>query len=223
MKQSISRYITGLLILTLGIGALLDVLNILPFWEWLGTWWPLILIVIALTLFVSDLRKNYIWALALLIIGVFIQLKNLSVIDFSITELIFPVALIATGLTIVLRVSNRNTVKTGTNNADDIAVIFSGSESKNKSQKYKGGKITAIFGGATIDLRDAKIEKEAIIDIFALCGGVEIKVPRDWKVVVKTAHIAGGIENKSEGSVDSKGPVLIITGTVALGGVEIKT
>ena len=223
MKQSLSRYITGLLVLALGVGALLDVLNVIPFWSWLGTWWPLILIVVALTLFVSDFRRNYIWALALVIIGVFIQLRNLDMIDFSVTELIFPVILIAIGLTIVLRVSNRNSVKLGTNDADDISAILSGSESKNKSQKYKGGKVTSIFGGAVLDLRDAKIDKEATLDLFVLCGGVEIKVPRDWKVIVRTANIAGGIEDKSEGAANDKGSVLIVTGTIALGGVEIKT
>lgn len=223
MKQTATRITTGIIILAIGVGALLGALNLIPFWDWFSSFWPLLVIITGIFVLVGDLRQNYIWGSAILIVGILLQLKSAGVVDFNFFSLIVPTLLIATGLTIILHVSNRPSIKAGSNDVDDVAVIFSGSEVKNKSQNYQGGRVTAVFGGAVLDLRDAKIQKQATLDIFTVCGGVEIKVPRDWKVVAKAAPIAGGIENKSEGSDNSKAPVLIITGAVIMGGVDIKT
>ncbi len=223
MKQTATRITTGIIILAIGVGALLGALNLIPFWSWFSNLWPILVIVAGLFVLLGDFRRNYIWGIAIILVGVLLQLKAAGVVDFSFFSLIVPIGLIAAGLTVLLHVQNRPSIKAGSNDVDDISVIFSGSESKNKSANYQGGRITAIFGGAVLDLRDAKIQKEAVLDVFTVCGGVEIRVPRDWKVISKAAPIAGGVENKSEGNEDHKGPVLIVTGTVALGGVEIKT
>ena len=223
MKQTATRITTGIIILAIGVGALLGALNLIPFWSWFSNFWPILVIVAGLFVLLGDFRRNYIWGIAIILVGVLLQLKAAGVVDFNFFSLIVPIGLIAAGLTVLLHVQNRPSIKAGSNDVDDISVIFSGSESKNKSANYQGGRITAIFGGAVLDLRDAKIQKEAVLDVFTVCGGVEIRVPRDWKVISKAASIAGGVENRSEGNEDHKGPVLIVTGTVALGGVEIKT
>ncbi len=223
MKETLSRITTGFIILAIGVGALLGALNIFPFWDWFGSWWPLLVIIAGLFVLIGDFRRNYIWGTALLLIGVLLQLKAAGVVDFNFFSLIIPIALIAAGLTILLQISSRPSVKANSDNTDNISVVFSGSESKNKSHNYQGGRTTAIFGGVVLDLRDAKIDKQATLDLFVLCGGVELKVPRDWKVVSKVVPVAGGVENKSEGGDTQKTPVLVLTGTVALGGVEVKT
>jgi predicted membrane protein len=223
MKQTLSRYVTGILIIIIGLGALLDTLNVISFWGYFSTWWPALIIIGGVITFANDARRNYIWALALVIVGGLLLLKNHSLVEFSVFELIVPVVLVAVGLSVLIGHKNRSKVPTTTHHADDISVLFSGSETVNKSDDYQGGKVTAIFGGAMLDLRDAKIKKEATLDVFALFGGIEIRVPRDWKVVSKVAPIAGGVENKSQGDDSHKGPVLILTGSAILGGVEIKT
>jgi predicted membrane protein len=223
MKQTIIRVITGIIITAIGVSALLGALNIFPFWETFGSWWPTLVILGGIFVLIGDFRRNYIWGIVLLIIGVLLLLKTQGVLDFNLFSLIVPIIIIAGGLSVLLHTKNRSSIDTSSNNADDIAVIFSGSETKNKSKSYEGGKVTAIFGGAVLDLRDAKLSSQATLDIFALCGGIELRVPRDWKVVSKIAPIAGGVENKSEGSDDHKGPTLVLTGTVTFGGVEIKT
>lgn len=223
MKQTLTRITTGLIILAIGVGALLGALNIFPFWDWFGSWWPLLVVLSGLFILIGDFRKNYIWGTALVLTGVLLQLRVSGVVEFNFFSLIIPITLIAIGLTILLHISSRPSVKAGSHDYDDISVVFSGSESKNKSSTYKGGRVTTIFGGTVLDLRDAKIENQATLDLFVLCGGVELKVPRDWKVVSKAMPIAGGVENKSEGGDTQKTPVLVLTGTVALGGVEVKT
>ncbi len=223
MKQTIIRILTGLIIIAIGVGALLGALNIFPFWDTFKEWWPLLVILGGVFVWLGDWRRNYIWGIVLIIVGVLLQLKELGQLDFNFFSLIVPILVIAAGLSILLHTKNRTAIKSGTKDADDISVIFSGSETKNVSKNYQGGKITAIFGGAVLDLRDAKLTKDATLDVFLLCGGLELKVPRDWKVVSKVAPIAGGVENKSEGSENQTGPVLTLTGSATLGGVEIKT
>lgn len=171
----------------------------------------------------SDWRRNYIWATILVVIGTLSLLRNLEVVDFDFFSLIVPIIVIGAGLSILINNSTRAKIDTTTKDSDDIAVFFSGTETSNRSKNYKGGKVSALFGGAMLDLRDAKLSGEATLDVFTFCGGVELRVPRDWKVIVKATSIAGGVENKAQGNDDDKAPVLVLTGSVLLGGVEIKT
>ena len=220
--QSLSRVLTGIAILLVGVGALLDAFNILSFWSYMGTWWPLALVVAGLLVLLSN-RRQYITATALIVGGLVLQLNALNVLEVNLWQVIWPVIIIAVGLSILLRPKGAPK-NVQTKESDDISAVFAGNETINNSQNYMGGKVTAIFGGVSIDLRDAKIAKEATLDVFAVCGGIELKVPREWKVKHRVLPILGGIESKSHSDkVTDSSPILYITGTVALGGVEIKS
>ena len=58
-----------------------------------------------------------------------------------------------------------------------------GVKKASSSPDFEGGDITAIMGGAEIDLRQASIRGgPAVLDTFAMMGGIEIRVPDDWTV-----------------------------------------
>lgn len=218
-NETIARILTGLAVLAFGIGALLDAINIIEFWSLAGTWWPLAVILGGVLLFINDFRQ-YITTLALIAVGTLFQLNNLDIIEVNIWALIWPVVIIAVGIAIL---TNRVAGKVNSGKkTDTISAILGGSESSNNSKDYKGGKITAVLGGVSLDLRDAEIKKEATIEVFALMGGVELKVPREWRVQSNVFPILGGVEGKAlRGNPAEDAPVLIITGTATLGGVEI--
>ena len=130
-----------------------------------------------------------------------------------------PIIIIAIGISVLVNYSGKRQLKT--QDTENISAILAGSDTTNKSTDYKGGKIYAIFGGVALDLRDATIKKEATIEVFTLCGGIELKVPRNWQVRQQVFPILGGVETKSHTSAETDGPVLTIIGTVALGGVEV--
>lgn len=223
MKQMILRNSTGIVILLIGVGALLDAMNILHFWGLFREWWPALLILAGVFVAIGDARRNYLWALLLGVIGSLLLLRNLELVSFNVFGLIFPIVLITVGVSVLINgglKSRRPAVNNA--NTEDITAVFSGSETVNASKDYKGGSATIIFGGAAIDLRDATLKGEATLDVTAICGGLELRVPREWRVVSKIAPIAGGVENKAQGKDDHDGPVLILTGFVALGGVEVK-
>lgn len=217
-NPTITRTATGILVLAFGVLALLDALTIIDFWRYAADWWPLAIIIAGVLVLVNSYRE-YITALILVGLGTVLQLNVLGIIDVNVWQLFWPVVIIAIGFSIL---SRRGVRRLQVQDTDNITAFFGGSDTVNKSQDYRGGKVSAIFGGVTIDLRDAKIKKEATLEVFTLCGGVEVKVPRDWQVRQQAFPILGGVETKSHTAENTEGPVLIITGTVALGGVEVR-
>jgi predicted membrane protein len=89
------------------------------------------------------------------------------------------------------------------------------------SQKFRGGDLTAIMGGGKVDLRDAQIqEKEAVLDIFTLMGGLEIQVPSGWTVEPRFTPILGGYQDRTT-RVSESNQRLVINGTAIMGSVTI--
>ncbi len=81
--------------------------------------------------------------------------------------------------------------------------ILSGVNRGNNSRAFRGGDLTAIMGGCDIDLRQAAINGDAVIDVFAVWGGIEIRVPEDWSVVFHVTPLLGGVEDKTRPSLGS--------------------
>lgn len=82
---------------------------------------------------------------------------------------------------------------------------------------------TAIFGGVTLDLREARIDDTATVDAFAFFGGVDILVPRGWRVAVTGTPILGGFEDKTryDDFLPPDAPVLTVDGLAVFGGVTV--
>jgi hypothetical protein len=102
--------------------------------------------------------------------------------------------------------------------------VFGGGREQVTSQDFQGGEVAAIFGGMELDLRDAGLARgRAVIDATVICGGIEVRVPKDWRVNIQTTTLFGGTENKRSqpGPEDARGE-LTITGTVLCGGIEVK-
>ena len=222
MKQSLVRILTGSLIVLIGLGALLDALGLVPFWSTIGNFWPIGLVIAGILVFLNNSRQ-VVWSSLLVVGGVLLQLRSLDVIDFNVLSLFWPIIILAIGFSI-LRNRTVTNDKARIQDTDTVSAILGGSDTINTSKDYKGGKATAVLGGVTLDLRDAVIKKEARLEVFALCGGIELKVPRDWVVRSEVFPILGGVDAKSQRDTEkANGPVLIITGTVALGGVDVKS
>jgi predicted membrane protein len=78
------------------------------------------------------------------------------------------------------------------------------------------------MGGCEIDLRQASIQgEEAVISTFAMWGGIKIKVPPTWNVIVQGIPFLGGFDDKSAKPADHSAKRLIVKGTAIMGGVEV--
>src|SRR6185436_17570810 len=111
--------------------------------------------------------------------------------------------------------------------------VWSSVRRTSAASPFRGGDITAIMGGGQLDLRLATIPpgEEAILDIVAVMGGVEILVPSGWEVSTPIFPFMGGVEDKrfpplpADPSAARKesGGRLVLRGLVMMGGVHIKS
>ena len=105
------------------------------------------------------------------------------------------------------------------------AVAFmSGVKKSSNAQNFRGGDLTAVMGGAEIDLRQASMEtgSEVTLDTLAFWGGIEIRVPEDWEVQTPGFAIMGAFVDESKPPSEPTGKRLLVGGMALMGGVEIK-
>jgi predicted membrane protein len=212
------RVFFGLLVVAVGVILLLDNAGTVDAGEIFSTWWPAVVILAGLLTFVANPRH---WPVALIItaVGVAFLLSNLGIVDIG--AFIFPAAIILVGLLVLFGRGLGSRTETG--DKVNSFNVFSGSEISSHSKQFKGGSISAVFGGAEVDLRDTVPEPDAQLDIFAAFGGVEVRVPQGWHVAVKGLPLFGGIENATaKEPVPPDAPTFAVNATVLFGGLEIK-
>ena len=113
-----------------------------------------------------------------------------------------------------------------TNHLDylDSVNVFGGSHQIVYSKNFKGGEITAVFGGCDVNLSQADFEGQIIIDVTAIFGGAKIIVPPGWHVKSEVTAIFGGLDDKRgmQPAIDGQQKLLIIRGIALFGGVDIR-
>jgi predicted membrane protein len=224
------RILIGLAIILIGILAILANLGLgenINIWDY----WPVILIVIGLSLLLQPSPyRNSFPGLVFLIIGLLFLLGNFDIIDFGF-NLLWPIIIILVGIGILrhgLGATGRSALDSDHIN---IVAILGGGEHNYTSRTLQGGKIFAFMGGAKLNLRDSDISGESmVIDALAVMGGVEIIVPDSWQVTIHGVPLLGGMDNKTSispgtaemPSAGSPRKQLIVKGMAIMGGVEVK-
>ncbi len=230
-----AQFVFGVGIILLGLLFTLDNLDLIEAREYL-LFWPAIFVVVGLVKIVQPGgTPQKVFGAALVLVGSAMILNRLDLIYFSVWQL-WPVFIILFGYSIVRGALGRRKVMEG-----DVAVLggksVSDSDSYIKgmalmggvvrssdSQDFRGGELTAVMGGCEIDLRRASMKEgtEARLEIFTFWGGVELKVPEDWAVIVQVTPIMGGVEDKSVPPKGGASKKLILTGQCIMGGAEVR-
>jgi predicted membrane protein len=108
----------------------------------------------------------------------------------------------------------------------DEFVIFGGREINVVSSSLKGGRSTAIFGGAEVDLRKCEIAHDGCtIEVTTMFGGNVIKVPNDWTVLNKVTTIFGGYSDlrvKDPSYTPNPAKTIVLSGVCIFGGTEVR-
>lgn len=213
----------GLFLIVFGVGFLLHQANVWDFTAILATWWPLIIIMIGFIQLINFSYSNFSGFLFITIGG--LLLIN-QWVDVNLSAYIWPLILIFVGLAFMFSRFNYEKELHSDETIHTFSV-FSGADVRCQTNDFKGGNVTAIFGGAEIDLRDIAISKEgAVLDLLAVFGGMTITVPENVKVQVSGIPIFGGWENKVRKRIsdqrDKDIQVLRVNCLTAFGGVEIR-
>ncbi|MFP4525294.1 MAG: LiaF transmembrane domain-containing protein [Bacteroidales bacterium] len=190
--------------------------------------WPMLLIVLGV-LFVFT-RTNNTTGWILLLIGLVFWIPRVTDFSVNFAQIFLPVVFIAIGVVIVIK-SLGNSEKQpkegyGKDYIDDVAIL-GGNDRRITSHSFRGGKITSVLGGSTVNLSDAELAQgESVLDMFTLFGGATIIVPRNWQVKVDVTAILGGFEDKRQYIPDENQKnekILIVKGIAIFGGGEIKS
>lgn len=214
----------GLLIMLVGVVFTLDSLEILSAGSVLN-YWPagLILIGAAKIWHGRTGHGSSLGGALFVIAGGWMLLRTLDVIDVSIISF-WPLLLIVIGGLVVWQSIRGPRLRDG--DASDAVVnalaILGGVQRGSNSRQFRGGELTAFMGGCEIDLRNAEIHGEAVIDVFAMWGGIDIRVPENWRVVGRVTPVMGGFEDTTRVAGDARVHTLVIRGMVLMGGVTLK-
>jgi len=228
------RIITGAIFLILGVLLTLDNLDIVRFRlpDYLFGWYTILIVV---GLFISFVREKTGVGITLIIIGGIFMLDEIAYYyywDFEIRDVfrLWPLVFVAIGASLIFRRNRLENYEKKSLNDDDDSVdevaIFSGAERNITSKEFKGGKLTAIFGGTELNLMNADLAQGTnILDVFVMFGGTDLRVPPDMNVKLKVTAIFGGFSDErkilSENEAND-GKELIVKGLVLFGGGSIK-
>lgn len=213
-KRSMFR---GILLIVVGILFLGKNMNWWDFSIFFDGWWTLFLIVPSIISLVR--REGVASSFLILALGVLMLLASQNVIEWSMIWKIFvPLIIIVVGLSIIF--GNRKVrSKKIKPNAKEYVAIFSGvDEVINKIES--DFKITSVFGGVELDMRDVKLEEDLVIDCFTLFGGIDIRLPQGVKVEINGLPIFGGVESKYRNNDEAK-VTIYINHTTIFGGVDL--
>jgi predicted membrane protein len=226
-RKSRGRIFWGLLLTVLGVVLLLDRMGRLDFGDLIGRYWPVVFILIGISILLSNNLKNVGSGIFFILFGTFFLLLRLRIFDQAVWRYLWPVAIIAVGLWILLRPAfHPDKKKIPELTGDDLSInqVFSGTARKVESQSFRGGHADVVFGSAEIDLRSAKLAGgQATLVLSVVLGSIEVAVPREWQVVLEGTPILGSIESRKAAAPDSlKTGTLYIKGSAVLGSIEVK-
>ncbi|MBB1557887.1 hypothetical protein HG437_000655 [Candidatus Saccharibacteria bacterium] len=165
-------------------------------------------------------NRNWLWGALWVAVGLTIGTNAFLHNNVNIWRMFLPLVLIAIGLTIIFNLSQRQRRIAKQSSDDNMVASFSGNTRKIKGE-FVGNSLSAAFGQVDLDLRQAKIEDGAVIDIFVVCGGINIIFPDNVIVKTQVNSIFGGVEDKTNAAKSAKKTVYI-RGDCVLGGLEIK-
>jgi predicted membrane protein len=226
------RILFGIIAIVFGVVALLGNLGIFETRNILQFWPAIFIIVGTVKLARSRHAGGYLVGGAFAGTGLLMMLNNAGIISFHLRDW-WPAFLILGGVLIVFKGMRRggqasDGVRAGEEGEDvmhgsrvDTSAILSGAKIKSDTQDFRGGELTAVMGGIDLDLRQASIQEEATLRVFALMGGIAIKVPADWSIVVNAVPVLGGVDDRTVPPMNP-GKRLVIEGEAILGGIELR-
>ena len=221
-----AQVVFGLLIAVVGVLFTLDNLDVIRAGDYLR-FWPSIFVVVGLLKIYYGIREGHGWlgGVIFVAIGSWMLLNGVLYFRINIRQLL-PLLLVALGGYMVWRgFGGQRRERTSDGHAYFSALaVMGGVARRSSSPAFQGADLTAVMGGCEIDLRQASIAPgtEAVIDIFAFWGGIDIKVPDDWTVITRAMPLMGGVEDKTRAPQGTPVKRLIIRGLVVMGGVVVK-
>ena len=225
-----NRAIIGVILVLVGLFLVMRNTGIFPdFIEHVIFSWPMLLVTIGLIITIGS-SGGKTSGIIVMAVGAFFLIPNIFRETFDI-NMFWPSVFIIIGVVFIFsKRKGWNSVSTAPQTGDDYidyVHIFSGGERQIVSDNFRGGKVTAVFGGSEIDLTKAKLAPGVSeLEIACVFGGTTIIVPDDWNVKIEVVPVLGGFGDSRKlnpGRIIDTTRQLIIKGAVVFGGGEVKS
>lgn len=216
----------GIVLVTLGIIFGLNALEITDIDIFFDGWWTLFIIVPCFIDLFNDKDKT--GNIIGLIIGIVLLLCSQDLFEFELVwKLMIPTILVIIGLSFIFKDAINSKVrkeinKLNKNETNEYCATFGGQKVNFDNEEFKGCTLSAVFGGVECDLRDTLIKEDTVINVCAVFGGVDIKVPKGVNIKVTSTPLFGGVTNKVKNSKEQDTKTIYINATCIFGGVDIK-
>jgi len=192
--------------------------------------WPMLLVTIGLVITIGS-SGGKTSGIIIMAVGAFFLIPVIFRETFHMYNMFWPSIFIIIGIIFILtRRSGWGSVTPASQIGDDYidyVNIFSGGERQIVSEKFRGGKVTAVFGGIELDLTKARLaEGTNVLEIACVFGGATIIVPDDWYVKIEVTPVLGGFGDSRKlnpGRTVDTSRYLIIKGAIVFGGGEVKS
>ncbi len=226
--KNFKNALIGILLIGLGIVLGLNTLgytNINLFFE---GWWTLIIIVpCAIDLFRG---RNATANLTGIAIGTVLLLITRDVLDpRTVFQLLVPAVLVLIGIRLIFKDAFGGKIAKRIKEINDKVPSSTGSyaafSSQNVSfnnQPFYGTELIAAFGGIDCDLLFAEITEDCVINAKATFGGIDIILPQNVNVVVKSNSVFGGVDRKRNFPPVENAPTIYVNAVCLFGGVDLK-
>ena len=222
--KKVENLIWGAVFIVIGLVLGLNALGVTNIDIFFDGWWSLFIIVPSVVSIIKNYKdvSAYIW----LAIGIALLLSAQGILDMSVIgKLILPAVLVAIGVGIIFkdRVSSRANEEIdelNKSNKEEFYATFSGQKLNFAGDEFKGVSLNAIFGGIDLDLKNANIVEDKIINATSVFGGINIFVPENVNIQVKSTSIFGGVNNKTKNKDEQ--PTIYVKAFCLFGGVDIK-
>ena len=238
-SRSTARYVFGGILVAFGALLLLsntDVINLDWLWNFVKTWWPMLVIVWGLWELVSGGLRFRFWPIILLLLGIGFQLSALELWEWDF-KVVWPVFIVIVGLAFLLGRRNRRlerqrqdgaivegSIAASTVHGESWRAVFNSIEDRYVGEDFRGGEVESNFGNVALDLREAGLAGgSATLNIQLSFGGLHLRVPPGWRVNVgQVATSFGHVQdNRAKPEPEDADGELHITGTIAFGNLEI--
>jgi predicted membrane protein len=187
----------------------------------LAMWWPLAVIALGL----ASIGTRTVFGPAI-VIGIGVVLLAITLGWLAATfNILWPIVAVVIGAGLLaggLGVRRRPVLDEDW--VDQVA-FFSGLDIPSTAPHFRGGSLTAVFGGFTLDLHAAQLAPEgARLQATTILGGLTIVVPRGWRVTISGLPVFGGFSDKTtaSGPAPEGAPHLQVDAVCLFGGVEVK-
>ena len=223
MKKT-NNILWGIILIIIGTIIGLNSLEITNINIFFDGWWTLFIIVPSFIDLMT--RESKTGAIVGLVIGTFLFLACQDILDFTLVlKLIVPISIIVIGLSFIFKDTLNKKIKEEIKKIDqkDKKEYYStfSNQKINIEDNFENTEINAIFGGMTLDLTNAKITKDIIIEANAIFGGITIYTPKNVNVKVSSTPIFGGVSNEIKKQTNNEITIFIKANAI-FGGVEIK-